>query len=96
MWWAVASPVVVGLVARTTSLDLVRLSTRSTSSAIFRSSGSIAVDRRQRAAEHVVEAAELVGALERDHVGGLLDDADHRAVAARVGRRSRRAVPRRG
>ena len=42
------------------------------------------VERRERAAEHVVEAAVLVGALERDHVDGLLDDADDRAVAAGV------------
>ena len=43
-----------------------------------------AVDRRQRAAEHVVQAAELVGAFERDQVGRMLDDADQRMVAARV------------
>ena len=43
-----------------------------------------AVDRRERAAEHVVEAAELVRPLDRDHVLGLLDDADHIGVAARV------------
>src|SRR5215213_2333364 len=43
-----------------------------------------AVDRRQRPAEHVVEAAELVRPLDGDDVGGLLDDADHRPVAAVV------------
>src|SRR5579862_3273426 len=43
-----------------------------------------AVDRAQRAAEHVVEAAVLVCALERDHVDRLLDDADRRMVAPRV------------
>ena len=32
--------------------------------------GVDAVDRREGAAEHVVEAAVLVGALDRDHVGG--------------------------
>ena len=42
------------------------------------------VDRREGAAEHVVEAAVLVGALDRDHVGGLLDHADRRAVAVGV------------
>ena len=82
-WWAVASPVVVGLVASTTSVTSASLA-RATSSEIFRSSGSIAVDRRERPAEHVVEPAVLVGALDRDHVGGLLDDADQRAVAPRV------------
>ena len=46
--------------------------------------GIDAVDRRERAAEHVVAAAILVRSLERDHIGGLLDDADHRGVAALV------------
>src|SRR5215210_3341152 len=44
-----------------------------------------AVDRRERAAQHVVAPAVLVGALDRDHVARLLDDADQRRVAARVG-----------
>src|SRR5207253_2346388 len=43
-----------------------------------------AVERRKRAAEDVVEAAELGRSLEREQVGRLLDDADHRVVAARV------------
>ena len=43
-----------------------------------------ALDRGDRAAEHVVAAAELPGALDRDDVLGLLDDADDRQVAARV------------
>ena len=43
-----------------------------------------AVDRAERAAEHVVEAVVGVGALERDDVDGLLDDADRRVVAPRV------------
>ena len=47
--------------------------------------GLDAVERRERAAEDVVEAAVLVRPLEREHVDGLLDDADHRAVAPRVG-----------
>src|SRR4051794_32628629 len=46
--------------------------------------GVDAVDRRQRAAEHVVAAGELVRALDRDDVARLLDDADDRAVAALV------------
>src|SRR6185503_7529115 len=37
-----------------------------------------------RATEHVVEAAVLVRALDRDQVGRLLDDADDRVVAALV------------
>ena len=44
-----------------------------------------AVDRGERAAEHVVAAAVLVRALDRDHVAGLLDHADQRRVAALVG-----------
>src|SRR5919202_3326998 len=43
-----------------------------------------AVEGRERAAEDVVEAAELVRPLERDEVDGLLDDADESVVAARV------------
>src|SRR5581483_10580118 len=46
--------------------------------------GLDAVERGERAAEDVVEAAVLRGPLERDEVDGLLDDADRRAVAARV------------
>ena len=46
--------------------------------------GVDAVDRRERPAEHVVEAAVFVGALDRDHVGGLLHHADQRLVAAGV------------
>ena len=42
------------------------------------------VDRGERAAEHVVDARVLVRALHRDHVGGLLDDADQAVIAARV------------
>src|SRR4029077_21136055 len=46
--------------------------------------GLDAVERRERAAQHVVEAAILRRPLERDEVDRLLDDADERAVAARV------------
>ena len=82
---AVASPVVVGLVASTTS----RTSESGARDAAVELGdaqvvGVDAVDRRERAAEHVVAAAELVHALERDHVGGLLDDADHAGVAPLV------------
>src|SRR4051794_2198946 len=41
-------------------------------------------DRTDRAAEHVVAAAELAGPLDRDDVLRLIDDADYRLVAARV------------
>ena len=80
MWSAVASPVVVGLVARTTSRDLAALDAPQQLGDL-QVVGVDAVDRRKRAAEHVVEAAVLVGALDRDHVGGLLDDADQRLLA---------------
>src|SRR5215208_6198219 len=43
-----------------------------------------AVERRERAAEHVIQAPELRGALERDQVGRLLDDADDAAIPSRV------------
>src|SRR5204863_131022 len=43
-----------------------------------------AVERRERAAEHVVEPAELVRALDRDEVGRPLHDAHDRAVTPRV------------
>jgi hypothetical protein len=46
--------------------------------------GVHAVDRRQRAAKHVVAPAELVRALDRDHVARLLDDADDVGLAALV------------
>jgi hypothetical protein len=43
-----------------------------------------AVERRERAAEHVVEPAELAGPLDREQVDRLLDDADQRVVTSRV------------
>ena len=46
--------------------------------------GLDAVERGEGAAEDVVDAAVLVRLLERDEVGGLLDDADDRVVAAGV------------
>ena len=42
------------------------------------------VDRGEGAAEDVVAAAVLVGPLDRDHVGRLLDDTDQRGVTAVV------------
>ena len=47
--------------------------------------GVDAVDRRQRPTEDVVAAPELVRALDRDHIRGLLDDTDQLGVAALVG-----------
>jgi hypothetical protein len=38
--------------------------------------GIHAVDRRECAAEHVIAPMELSGALDRDHVAGLLDHAE--------------------
>ena len=46
--------------------------------------GLDAVDRRQRAAEDVVQAAIFVRAFQRHEVRRLLDDADERAVAPLV------------
>jgi hypothetical protein len=43
-----------------------------------------AVERRERAAEHVVEAAVLVRPLHGDEIDRLLDDANDRPVATRV------------
>ena len=83
---AVASPVVVGFVASTTSRtgrSAVALHAR-VQLGDLEVVGIDAVDRRQRAAEHVVAAAVLVRALDRDHVAGLLDDADQPGVAALV------------
>src|SRR3712207_5521672 len=42
------------------------------------------VDRREGPAQHVVAAVELVRPLDRDHVAGLLDHADHGGLAALV------------
>ncbi len=83
MYSAVASPVIVGLVATMTSSTPA--ATRRSSSATCRSAGSTPSMRRQRPAEHVVQPAELARALDRHDVGRLLDHADDRRVAARVG-----------
>ena len=40
---------------------------------------------RERAAEHMVKTAQGAGALERPEIAHFLDDADDRAVAARIG-----------
>ncbi len=42
------------------------------------------VERRQRAAEHVVPPAEGAGALQRPQIGEVFDDADRRRVARRI------------
>ena len=57
--------------------------------------GADAVDRADRAAEHVVAAAELAGALDGDDVLGLLDDADRRARRGAGRGRSGTGRPRR-
>ena len=72
-----------GLVASTTSCDAVPLDAAEqlVDPQVL---GLDAVERRERAAEDVVEPAVLVRALDRDQVGRLLDDADDGVVAARV------------
>ncbi len=60
-----------------------------------RSLGLDAVERRERAAEHVVEAAVLVRALERDEVGAAARRRrSTRAVAAGVAADLARSPPR--
>ena len=72
-----------GFVARTTSCDAVPLDPLQ--QLVDPQVGGLdAVDRRERAAEHVVQPAVLGGPLHRDQVGGLLDHADQRVVAADV------------
>ena len=44
-----------------------------------------AVERRERAVQHVIAAAKLAHALDREEIGRLLDDADHLGAAPRVG-----------
>ena len=46
--------------------------------------GTDALDRRDRALQHVVPAAELLRALDRDDVARLLDDAQHGRIAPLV------------
>ena len=77
---AVASPSMLGLVARITSVT-PSASTRAQQLLDPQLLGPDALDRRDRALEHVVPAGELVGALDRDDVAGLLDDAEHGGVA---------------
>ena len=92
---AVASPVMFGLVASTTSSTPFALDAAEqlVDAEVL---GLDAVERRERAAEHVVQAAVLVRALERDEVGRLLDDADERVGRAGRRGRSRRSPPRSG
>src|SRR6185437_15489435 len=47
--------------------------------------GPDAVQRRQRAQQHVVAAAEPPGALDREQIVGLLHDADRPLLALRIG-----------
>jgi hypothetical protein len=81
MYSAVASPVVVGLVASTTS----RICGTAQQLIDRQILDADPVDRRKRAAKHVVEPVELVRALHGDDVAGLLDHADQALVAALVG-----------
>ena len=46
--------------------------------------GVDAVERRERAAQHVIEAAEVAALLDGDDVAGLFHHADDGGVAARV------------
>ncbi len=78
-----ASPSRFGSVARMTSVTSPDAS-RWTSSRDPQVVRADALDRADRAAEHVVATAELAGLLDRDDVLRLLDDAEHRAVATRV------------
>ncbi len=80
---AVASPVVFGLVATTSSL------VSSFAHALYELGYAEvfwldAVEGREGAAEDMVEAAVLVGALHRADVVGVFHDADHGLVAAGV------------
>ena len=79
-----ASPVVVALVAMTTSRTPPPFDHALEQLGDVQVLGIDPVDRRQRAAEHVVAAVELAGALDRDHVARLLDHADHGGLAALV------------
>ena len=79
-----ASPVVVAFVAITTSLIAGAVVHPAEQLGDVEVLGVDAVDRRQRAAEHVVAAVELARALDRDHVARLLDHADRGGLAALV------------
>ena len=80
-YMAVASPSMLGLVQRMTSSDLFVLEPHEQ---LLHPQlvGPDAFDRVDGALEHVVAAAVLTGLLDRDDVAGLLDDAEHRRVAA--------------
>ena len=58
---------------------------RASSSRIAQLLGTDALDRADRALQHVVAAVELLGLLHRDDVAGLLDHAQDRGVAPVVG-----------
>ena len=91
---AVVSPSTFGFVATTTSVT-VAVAEALDELADAQLLGPDAVDGRDRAVQHVVEAVELAGALDRDEVARLLDDADHAACRARGRRTPRTARPRR-
>ena len=72
-YWAVASPVIVGFVASTTSRNSSPARSTRASNSANADARDRSVDRRERAAEHVIEAPILDRALERDDVGRRLD-----------------------
>ena len=81
---AVASPSMLGLVARITSWTAPAshpLDQRADLQ-IFRAD---ALDRRKHAVQHVVTPAEPAGAFQHQHVQRLLNHAQHGIVAARIG-----------
>src|SRR5262245_49238761 len=54
--------------------------------------GADPVERRQRAAEHVIEPIEHARAFERPKIADLLDDTDERAITRRAAAERARAV----
>ena len=88
---AVASPSTFGLVARMTSVDAVAdAREQALDLQVVRAD---ALQRRQRAHQHVIHALELARLLDRRHVLRLFDDADDLVVAivaAAVAHRDRR------
>ena len=79
-----ASPSMLGLVQRMISVDalVVEAAEQLLDPELV---GPDALDRADRALQHVVAAPELAGLLDGHDVAGLLDHADHGGVAARVG-----------
>ena len=83
-YMAVASPSRLGLVQTMTSAMSIAFDTLEQLPDV-ELLGPHPVDRAQRAAEHVVAAAERVGLLDGDHVAGVLDDAEDGRVPPLVG-----------